>query len=136
MLAGVLPLTLQPTALVSSLSTALVSSHRPLRRHLRGSAVHASSATSLTVSTFNLLCPAYRRLAGESVREEAYPDVYMERNRAILELPLWESDIICAQEFWYANREVFDMYVEALQGRFRMHGLQRPGPDGGRRPDG
>ena len=42
-----------------------------------------------------------------------------------------------AQEFWYDNSEVFDLYVKALNDRFRMHGLQRPGPDGKTpRPDG
>jgi len=94
----------------------------------------------LTVSTFNLWCPAYRRMPGQpdSVRESQYPETYMQRNRAILELPVWaESDVICCQEFWYSNPDVFNLYVRALGGRYRMHGLQRPGgPDGARRPDG
>jgi len=87
------------------------------------------------VSTFNLWCPAYRRLAGEpdEVREADFPEQYMQRNQQILALPLWSSShIICAQEFWYSSPDVFDLYVKALSPTYRMHGLQRAGG----RPDG
>jgi len=94
---------------------------------------------NLTVSTFNLLCPAYRRVPGkpDNVREADTPDDYLERNKQILFLPLFtESDVICCQEFWYSNADVFNMYVNALNSKYRMHGLQRPGPGGSVRPDG
>ena len=92
----------------------------------------------MTVSTFNLLCPAYRRMSeDDTVREADFPAEYTARNRKILELPLWSSsDIICCQEFWYNNADIFDLYVKALSGRYRLHGLQRIGPRGTRRPDG
>ena len=60
----------------------------------------AESSSAFSISTFNLLCPAYRRIMGEadSIREALYPGSYMKRNRAILELPqLWQSDIVCCQ---------------------------------------
>ena len=102
---------------------------------------YSTSSAGVTVSTFNLWCPAYRRLQGQSddVRESQFPERYYERNHKILQLPqLWAaSDIICLQEFWYSSAEVFDLYVKALAGRYRLHGLQRAGPGGiGRRPDG
>ena len=58
---------------------------------------------------------------------------------AAKQLPLWSvSDIVCCQEFWYASPETLARYVEVLAPRYRLHGLQRPGPDGAssRRPDG
>ena len=94
---------------------------------------------NLTVSTFNLLCPAYRRVPGkpDNVREADTPEDYLKRNKQILFLPLFaESDVICCQEFWYSNAEVFNLYVNALNSKYRMHGLQRPGPGGSVRPDG
>ena len=101
----------------------------------------------VTVSTFNLLCPAYRRVSGcvDVIREEAYPDRYKARTDAILSLPMWgDSDIICCQEFWYGKKSVFELYIKALAGGYRLHGLQRPdsrrrGPTGEvrrERPDG
>ena len=70
---------------------------RMTSRKIECNAAQGSSAFS--VSTFNLLCPAYRRIMGEpdSVREALYPQSYMKRNRAILDLPMWQSDIICCQ---------------------------------------
>ena len=122
------------------------------RVHLRrailgivGSAAAAASADSSSliasntfkVSTFNLLCPAYRRMVGEpdSVREESYPQTWRRRQGQILDLDLWDSDIICCQEFWYGNKECFDLYVDTLRSSYNMYGLQRPGPTG-LRPDG
>ena len=67
------------------------------------------SEGAVTVSTFNLLCPAYRRLPGEpdTVREAEFPDQYTKRHRRILQLPMWSrSDIVCAQEFWYSSSTV------------------------------
>ena len=92
-----------------------------------------ASAESVTVSTFNLWCPEYRRLGDEGTRESSFPEMYTQRQQRLLGLPLWqESDIVCCQEFWYASPDVFEMYVSALRRRFKMHGLQRSG----RRPDG
>ena len=92
-----------------------------------------ASAESVTISTFNLWCPEYRRLGDEGTRESSFPEMYTQRQQRLLRLPLWqESDIVCCQEFWYASPDVFEMYVSALRRRFKMHGLQRSG----RRPDG
>lgn len=93
-----------------------------------------ASADELTVSTFNLWCPAYRRVNGDDdVRESEFPELYMPRHREILGLDVWNtSDIVCCQEFWYASQDLFDLYVNTLQPRYRMHGLRRSGA----RPDG
>ena len=102
-------------------------------RLLRSRSVRAS-ANELTVSTFNLWCPAYRRVDGdEEVREAEFPELYMPRHREILGLDVWNtSDIVCCQEFWFGSQDVFDLYVNTLQPHFKMHGLRRSGA----RPDG
>ena len=88
-------------------------------------------ADAVTVSTFNLWCPEYRRVG--DTRESSFPEMYTQRQKRLLRLPVWqESDIVCCQEFWYASPDVFEMYVSTLRRRFKMHGLQRSG----RRPDG
>ena len=99
------------------------------RRAIRDSA----DTETVTVSTFNLWCPEYRRLGDEGTRESSFPEMYTQRQERLLGLPVWqESDIVCCQEFWYASPDVFEMYVSSLRRRFKMHGLQRSG----RRPDG
>jgi len=67
-----------------------------------------SDTDSVTVSTFNLLCPAYKRLPGEpdAVRESQSPDDYIARNKKILRQPVWNSSIVCCQEFWYDSPHV------------------------------
>lgn len=47
----------------------------------------SSGSRGVTVSTFNLLCPAYRRMPGErdDVRESQFPQSYRARNEAILQ---------------------------------------------------
>eukprot|EP00962_Isochrysis_galbana_P044488 scaffold17283_cov121-Isochrysis_galbana.AAC.1 len=60
----------------------------------------SSSSSQLRVATFNLLCPAYRRMsaADDDVRESEFADVYTSRCERILQFePLWSADIICAQ---------------------------------------
>ena len=93
----------------------------------------------IRVATFNLLCPAYRRLTNQpdDMREAEFPRMYLTRSDAILRQPIWQTaDIICCQEFWYANQQTFDLYVRTLQPHFLMHGLQRPGHGVLQRPDG
>jgi hypothetical protein len=60
----------------------------------------APSSSQLRVATFNLLCPAYRRMsaADDDVRESEFADVFTSRCERILQFePLWSADIICAQ---------------------------------------
>ena len=54
----------------------------------------ARDPEAVTISSFNLLCPAYRRTAAgdDLVRESQFPDQYMARQRKILQLPFWSSD--------------------------------------------
>ena len=81
----------------------------------------------VTVSTFNLLCPAYYRVDADR-RESEFAERYLARQDGILSLKqLWESDIICCQEFWYSDALCFQKYVDSLRPRFFMHGLQRKG---------
>jgi len=83
----------------------------------------------LNVATFNLLCPAYRRVrtGDDDVRESQFPALYERRVERILALePLWSADIVCAQEFWYGSESYMEKMVTALESRFVMHGMQRP----------
>ena len=51
------------------------------------SATAASAAfRTLTVSTFNVWCPLFKRIAGNSQRESGHPDLYLPRQRAIIDL--------------------------------------------------
>ena len=106
---------------------------QPTPRTPRSAARRAirACADAVTISTFNLWCPEYRRVG--DTRESSFPEMYTQRQKGLLRLPVWrESDIVCCQEFWYASPDVFEMYVSTLRRRFKMHGLQRSG----RRPDG
>ena len=122
------------------LSSCIIAPHAwlsppPTPRTARSAARRAirASADTVTVSTFNLWCPEYRRVGDEGTRESSFPEMYTQRQERLLGLPVWrESDIVCCQEFWYASPDVFEMYVSSLRRRFKMHGLQRSG----RRPDG
>ncbi|CAI5492942.1 unnamed protein product [Closterium sp. Naga37s-1] len=110
--------------------------HRRAARATRGSAARptaasaaADAATSsaqsagdvaISISTFNILAPIYKRLAGEAVRESAFPEEWMTRNERILAaVRATESTVVCLQEFWF-NADLERMYHDALEA----HGYQ------------
>ncbi|CAI5467515.1 unnamed protein product [Closterium sp. Yama58-4] len=93
-------------------------------RHTAASAAAASAepagGVELSISTFNILAPIYKRLAGEAVRESAFPEEWMARNERILAaLRATDSTVVCLQEFWF-NADLERMYHHALEA----HGYQ------------
>jgi hypothetical protein len=59
--------------------------------------VSAGEGVSLTVSTFNMLCPLFKRMPGDA-REAARPDLFTARNAKILDvIDELDSDIVCLQ---------------------------------------
>jgi mRNA deadenylase 3'-5' endonuclease subunit Ccr4 len=76
-------------------------------------------APTLTVSTFNIWCPLFRRMHDEDAsREAAHRELYMERNRKIIQLiDTLDSDVVCLQEFWVDNMDFVDLYKTAFSRR-------------------
>lgn len=73
------------------------------------------SELGLSCTTFNILAPIYKRVAGEGVRESHFKSEWLARNEGILSLLLSEeSSIICLQEFWMENDDLMDLYVGRL----------------------
>ncbi|GJP46707.1 hypothetical protein CLOM_g5959 [Closterium sp. NIES-68] len=110
--------------------------HRRATRATRGSAARPTAASAaadaaaasgqaagdvaLSISTFNILAPIYKRLAGEAVRESAFREEWVARNERILAaLRAVDSTVVCLQEFWF-NADLERMYHDALE----EHGYQ------------
>ena len=85
----------------------------------------------LTVSTFNVLCPLFRRVPqngteGEMGRESGNRSMYLDRHAGILELLLQlDSDIICLQEFWVGNDDLVALFRAQLDVRYQWFALAR-----------
>jgi len=71
----------------------------------------------LKVVSFNILAPCYHRLKDTGQMEADSPDIYLARNRLIVQQLLsTEADVICLQEFWCASDELRRLYTDALCG--------------------
>lgn len=71
--------------------------------------------TSVSITTFNILAPIYKRIGHEGCRESQYHDAWFKRNEDIIALLLLKgSSIICLQEFWLGNKELVHLYEESL----------------------
>ncbi|XP_024517340.1 uncharacterized calcium-binding protein At1g02270 [Selaginella moellendorffii] len=90
----------------------------------------ASSAvnTSFSCTTFNILAPIYKRVNGEECRESQSREVWLDRNRRILDMLLkGKSSAICLQEFWTGNEELVELYEKTLGAAgYDMRKLARP----------
>ncbi|GJP55622.1 hypothetical protein CLOM_g14572 [Closterium sp. NIES-68] len=78
----------------------------------------ATSATSSTLSltTFNILAPIYKRLGSEGERESACDHLWRDRNRRIVDLLLsLQSSVVCLQEFWFDGGDLERLYESQLQ---------------------
>ncbi|KAF8111527.1 hypothetical protein N665_0074s0058 [Sinapis alba] len=77
----------------------------------------ASSSTSISCTTFNILAPIYKRVdqLNQSIRESHFRALWLTRNQKILDLLLHQrSSVICLQEVWVANEELVNMYHDRL----------------------
>jgi len=88
-----------------------------------------SGEWTMKFSTFNVLCPPYKRMPNVGGRESEYPEVYNSRLRRITDLlSSIRSDVVCLQEYWIKSAEVTEMYRQALDGSlsgYRLLGLKR-----------
>ncbi|CAI7870268.1 unnamed protein product [Closterium sp. NIES-53] len=84
------------------------------------SSAQSGGDVAISISTFNILAPIYKRLAREAVRESAFPEEWMARNERILAaVRATDSTVVCLQEFWF-NADLERMYHGALEA----HGYQ------------
>ena len=89
-----------------------------------------SSVTSdpLSVCTFNILAPCYKRLSSEDDRESDHEQVWRSRHQSIVDLLLsLKIDVICLQEFWLKQQAFVDLYESRLLSRYSCHYIQRTG---------
>ncbi|KAI5075199.1 hypothetical protein GOP47_0009275 [Adiantum capillus-veneris] len=69
----------------------------------------------VSITTFNILAPIYKRIGNEDCRESQYHDAWFKRNAEIINmLTLKRSSIICLQEFWLGNEELVHLYEESF----------------------
>ena len=92
---------------------------------------------ALTITTFNVLAPCYRRVKqedGSTVMESTLPDVAAARQARVVDSLLrLSSSVCCLQEFWHASPETKSLY----EGRMADAGYQTfVTPRTGGRPDG
>eukprot|EP00285_Hemiselmis_virescens_P009237 CAMPEP_0173408568 /NCGR_PEP_ID=MMETSP1356-20130122/70061_1 /TAXON_ID=77927 ORGANISM="Hemiselmis virescens, Strain PCC157" /NCGR_SAMPLE_ID=MMETSP1356 /ASSEMBLY_ACC=CAM_ASM_000847 /LENGTH=462 /DNA_ID=CAMNT_0014369899 /DNA_START=1 /DNA_END=1386 /DNA_ORIENTATION=+ len=96
----------------------------------------APDPETITVSTFNIWCPLFRRMSEavdgvDGARECEFRDQYMQRNRDIITLlDDLDSDVICLQEFWVSNIELVDLYKSHFCQRYTWSQLERTGDRG------
>ncbi|MCO5559760.1 hypothetical protein L7F22_013363 [Adiantum nelumboides] len=69
----------------------------------------------VSITTFNILAPIYKRIGNEGCRESQYHDAWFKRNVDIIDMLLLKgSSIICLQEFWLGNEELVHLYEQSL----------------------
>ena len=86
--------------------------------------------SNLSVCTFNILAPCYKRLSSENDRESAYESIWRSRHLSIINLlQSLQPHLICLQEFWLSDRSFVDLYESQLSSKYsayyvrRTHGL-------------
>lgn len=71
------------------------------------------SLAEFRVATYNILCPAYRRMG--NARESEDEDCWKSRlARVVHDLKQTNADVLCLQEVWLANEEATDILKQAL----------------------
>jgi len=80
----------------------------------------------LSICSFNILAPCYKRLSNEFDRESSYKSIWKQRHLSIIEL--FESlriDFICLQEFWLDNKAFVDLYQSKLSSKYLFYSVRR-----------
>ena len=82
----------------------------------------------LSVCTFNILSPCYKRLSSEYDRESAYESLWQARHLSIIELlQSLNANLICLQEFWFKNRSFVQLYQSSFSSKYSFYTLRRTG---------
>eukprot|EP00218_Dolichomastix_sp_CCMP3274_P009239 CAMPEP_0170144334 /NCGR_PEP_ID=MMETSP0033_2-20121228/13423_1 /TAXON_ID=195969 /ORGANISM="Dolichomastix tenuilepis, Strain CCMP3274" /LENGTH=431 /DNA_ID=CAMNT_0010380827 /DNA_START=99 /DNA_END=1394 /DNA_ORIENTATION=- len=80
----------------------------------------------IRITTWNILCPAYKRDGGEDRRESMRDELWKTRNEGIIqELLATNSDVIFLQEYWHASEDLRAMYEGGLGELYDMRGTPR-----------
>ena len=75
--------------------------------------------SNLSVCTFNILAPCYKRLSPENDRESAYESIWRSRHLSIINLlQSLQPHLICLQEFWLSDRSFVDLYESKGEKRY------------------
>ncbi|CAF3687359.1 unnamed protein product [Rotaria sp. Silwood1] len=83
---------------------------------------------TLSVCTFNVLAPCYKRLSSEKDRESLHESLWHRRHSSIINLlQSLEIDLICLQEFWFKNPLFIQLYKANLSPKYSFYTLQRTG---------
>jgi endonuclease/exonuclease/phosphatase family metal-dependent hydrolase len=86
------------------------------------------SSNTLSVCTFNILSPCYKRLSSEYDRESAYESLWQTRHLSIIKLlQSLEINLICLQEFWFQNPLFAQLYQSNLSSKYSFYTLRRTG---------
>ncbi|UJR07637.1 hypothetical protein I4U23_011925 [Adineta vaga] len=81
---------------------------------------------TLSVCTFNVLAPCYKRLSSEIDRESAYDTMWQARHLSIIKLlQSLNINLICLQEFWLKNPLFAQLYTSNLSSKYSFYTLQR-----------
>ena len=97
----------------------------------------APDGTCLTVTTFNVLAPCYKRVKqpdGTTAMEASDRATALDRQTRVLDLVAeLDSTCVCLQEFWHADAATAELYATALRrAGYTFHVTPRTGG----RPDG
>ena len=97
----------------------------------------APDGTCLTVTTFNVLAPCYKRVKqpdGTTAMEASNRATALDRQTRVLDLiTRLNSTCVCLQEFWHADAATAELYATALRrAGYTFHVTPRTGG----RPDG
>ncbi|CAF3491307.1 unnamed protein product [Rotaria sp. Silwood1] len=84
------------------------------------------STNNLSVCTFNVLAPCYKRLSSEYDRESAHESLWKPRHISIIKLlQSLQLHIICLQEFWLNEPSFLQLYESHLSSKYAFHYVQR-----------
>jgi mRNA deadenylase 3'-5' endonuclease subunit Ccr4 len=84
------------------------------------------TTNNLTVCTFNILAPCYKRLSSEYDRESSYESVWRLRHLSIINLiQSLEIHLICLQEYWLSDQSFIDLYESHLSSKYSSYYVQR-----------
>jgi endonuclease/exonuclease/phosphatase family metal-dependent hydrolase len=87
-----------------------------------------AKSDTLSVCTFNVLAPCYKRLSSEYDRESAYDSLWQTRHLSIVNLlQSLDINLICLQEFWFKNPLFAQLYRSHLSSKYTFYTLQRTG---------
>lgn len=84
------------------------------------------STNILSICTFNILAPCYKRLSSEYDRESSYKSLWQSRHLSIINLlQSLEIHLICLQEFWLNEPAFSQLYETHLSSKYSFHYVQR-----------